>query len=234
MLRSLHDLRDAADTASVTDVVERFLVGRGFDGFLFYDAARPLGESAVIRNFDDGLVTRYDRLKLWRMDPLRTQGGKRRQPIVWDSRHLVADYRERELVWNPLIAAGFHNFIAVPIYSPVGRCDVFVGLAAEFRRPARETNRIVDEFVVIAYHLATFVDRQPAADGDARPHVTAREIECLRWTAQGKTAWEVATILGIAERTVNFHLRNAMDKLQACSKHQAALKAVQAGLLKLD
>lgn len=233
LARSLHNLRNAADAPSLADAVERSLCDRGFIGFLFYDVARPLGEGAVIRNFDDGLVARYDHLKLWKMDPLGVQGSERRQPIVWDARY-PAEYREQELLWDPLIAAGFRNFIAIPIYGPTGRRNIFVGFAEKFRRSARVTERVIDEFVVIAYHMASFVDHQAEADSDSRPRVTPREIECLQWTARGKTAWEIATILGIAERTVNFHLSNVMGKLEVPSKHQAALKALRAGLFDVD
>ncbi len=147
LARSLHDLRNAADAPSLADAVERSLCDRGFNGFLFYDVARPLGEGAVIRNFDDGLVARYDHLKLWKMDPLGVQGSERRQPIVWDARY-PAEYREQELLWDPLIAAGFRNFIAIPIYGPTGRRNIFVGFAEKFRRSARVTERVIDEFVV--------------------------------------------------------------------------------------
>jgi len=58
-----------------------------------------------------------------------------------------------------------------------------------------------------------------------------REIETLRWAARGKTAEEIATIMSIAERTVNFHLNNARDKLGVATRIQAAVKATIAGLI---
>ena len=39
--------------------------------------------------------------------------------------------------------------------------------------------------------------------------MSARELDCLKWTAAGKTAWEASVILGISERTVRFHLNTA-------------------------
>ena len=65
---------------------------------------------------------------------------------------------------------------------------------------------------------------------DELPKLTKRELDALSWTAQGKTAWEVSVILGMSEKTVNFHLGNAMRKLQVSSKHQAVLKCVAAGV----
>jgi len=53
----------------------------------------------------------------------------------------------------------------------------------------------------------------------------------LRWTAIGKTYIEISLILNIDTGTVKFHLANAMRKLQANNKTQAAVKASLLGLL---
>ena len=64
-----------------------------------------------------------------------------------------------------------------------------------------------------------------------RPALTPRELEALRWTMEGKTAWEVGAILGISERTAVLHVSNAMHKLGCVNKHQAVLKALRLGLI---
>jgi DNA-binding CsgD family transcriptional regulator len=63
------------------------------------------------------------------------------------------------------------------------------------------------------------------------PSLTPRELKTLRWTMEGKTAWEVGALLGISERTAVLHVTNAMHKLGCCSKHQAVLKALRLGLI---
>ncbi|ADX01780.1 ER transcriptional regulator [Acinetobacter baumannii 1656-2] len=49
--------------------------------------------------------------------------------------------------------------------------------------------------------------------------------------AEGKTSAEIAQILGVTERTVNFHLSNSMQKLNVNNKISAAIRAVMLGLL---
>ena len=63
------------------------------------------------------------------------------------------------------------------------------------------------------------------------PKLTVRELEVLRWTMEGKSAWAVGEILSVSENTINFHLRNVFRKLGSSSKHQAVLKAMSLGLL---
>jgi DNA-binding CsgD family transcriptional regulator len=71
----------------------------------------------------------------------------------------------------------------------------------------------------------------PAEMQPERPALTPRELECLRWTMAGKTAWEVGAVLGISERTAVLHINNAMHKLACVNKHQAVLKALRLGLI---
>lgn len=61
--------------------------------------------------------------------------------------------------------------------------------------------------------------------------LTEREKDCLLWTAEGKTAQEIATILTISEATVVFHLKNAVKKLHVTNRSQAVAKAVLLGLI---
>jgi LuxR family quorum-sensing system transcriptional regulator SolR len=61
--------------------------------------------------------------------------------------------------------------------------------------------------------------------------MTAREKEVLRWTAEGKTAYEIGQILSVSERTVNFHINNVVAKMRASNKTQAAVKAATLGML---
>jgi DNA-binding CsgD family transcriptional regulator len=63
------------------------------------------------------------------------------------------------------------------------------------------------------------------------PRLNDREIEILRWTADGKTAADIAQIIGISERTVNFHINQAVAKLGASNKVNAAVRAAMRGLL---
>jgi LuxR family transcriptional activator of rhlAB and lasB len=55
--------------------------------------------------------------------------------------------------------------------------------------------------------------------------LTSREIEILRWTADGKCANDVAMILGISRNTVNFHVKQIFKKMECNTKLQATTYA---------
>jgi LuxR family transcriptional regulator len=60
--------------------------------------------------------------------------------------------------------------------------------------------------------------------------LTVREIEILKWTAEGKTAADIAIILSMKERTVHFHVANAVQKMGACNKVAAVVQAALSGM----
>lgn len=66
---------------------------------------------------------------------------------------------------------------------------------------------------------------------EAETQLTTREVEVLRWSADGKTSGEVGNIMCISERTVNFHVNNALVKLGANNKTAGVIKAAILGFL---
>lgn len=63
--------------------------------------------------------------------------------------------------------------------------------------------------------------------------LTDREAETLTWAARGKTSSEIAKILGLCKRTVDFHIDNARLKLSATSRIHAVAKATARQLIEV-
>lgn len=61
--------------------------------------------------------------------------------------------------------------------------------------------------------------------------LTSREIEALHWASIGKTYREIATIMGITESTVKFHIGNLIVKLDVINAKHAIKKAADLHLL---
>lgn len=80
--------------------------------------------------------------------------------------------------------------------------------------------------------VATAVlSRMNKVGNDSNIALSLREKEILRWTGDGKTADQIAEILTLSHSTVNFHLRNAMKKLDAPNKTAAVVRAIFLKLL---
>jgi DNA-binding NarL/FixJ family response regulator len=61
--------------------------------------------------------------------------------------------------------------------------------------------------------------------------LTARELEVLRLIRDGHRNKQIADQLSISENTVNFHIKNLMDKLQANDRTHAVTIGLRRGLL---
>lgn len=58
------------------------------------------------------------------------------------------------------------------------------------------------------------------------------EAEALTWAARGKSSTQIAEMLDMPKRTVDFHLDNARVKLSAATRTEAAIKAAIGRLIK--
>jgi two-component system NarL family response regulator len=67
-----------------------------------------------------------------------------------------------------------------------------------------------------------------------RPEITPREIEVLQLIVKGKSNKEIGTDLGITEDTVKGHLKSVYTKLGVNDRTQAAMSALQHGIMHLE
>jgi DNA-binding NarL/FixJ family response regulator len=78
---------------------------------------------------------------------------------------------------------------------------------------------------------ASILARQRLA-GEPRPgHLTARQREVLQLVAEGRSAKQIAALLGISAKTVEFHKARVMEQLELRSTAELTRYAVQHGLV---
>lgn len=64
--------------------------------------------------------------------------------------------------------------------------------------------------------------------------LTDRELQVLELVAAGRRNREIAEILRVSVKTVEFHLSNILGKLNAQSRTEAVVRAWQTGMLRLN
>jgi LuxR family transcriptional regulator len=162
----------------------------------------------------------------YRVDPVVQHGEKSTRPLVWNSEMLAAvpEFSEQARL------AGVRYGWAQSSRGEFGRRSILA--VARAGEPLGESELIAIEprlvWLAQGAHQATLRIAEPEA---APVQLSAREVEVLRWTGIGKTASEVADIMNISDRTANFHIANAIAKLQVANKTAAVLRAAVLGLL---
>ena len=77
--------------------------------------------------------------------------------------------------------------------------------------------------------MAVAVSPSDVANSGVR--LSPRELEVLSLIAQGHSSKEVADVLFVSKRTVDFHLARIYDKLQVSNRVQAFRVATRLGLM---
>ena len=88
------------------------------------------------------------------------------------------------------------------------------------------------QLAYIASHVFNRLAEIREMDSRNSDMLTERELDCLNWTAAGKTSVEIAEILTLSEHTINHYLNRATKKLDAVNRTQAVAKALRLGLIK--
>ncbi len=126
----------------------------------------------------------------------------------------------------PLWGASF------PLPSSHGETALF-GIAFEGKPQEWEALKAaaLRDIAILARYFHSHMLRLSGNDYAAEMLMSARELDCLKLTAAGKTAGEASEILGISERTVRFHLNSAREKMRCATTTQAVAKAVAQQLI---
>ena len=167
-----------------------------------------------------------------RRDPVMQHCKRSSVPILWDRDTYAREGQADK--WEEQARFGYRYGVALALHLPEGR-HFLMGVDRD--RPleggADARTRVVADLQLFAVHAQDAANRilAPSLALPGAPALTPRELETLRWTMEGKTAWEVGALLGITERTAALHLNNATHKLECVNKHQAVLKALKLRLI---
>jgi len=182
-------------------------------------------------------VQRYDQRAYFEVDPRVSEAIASAAPMLWD-RFSFPDSRRRREFFDDAARYGVCSGVAVGLRDSKRAQSGFYLSSSQsrlddaFRAHCAERQ---GEILLLAHYVhamltASIVDRElqpPTAGAPLSP----RELECLQLAAKGLSSSQIATTLGIGERTVHFHFGNLLSKLDAANRHQAIAKAVGAGLV---
>jgi DNA-binding CsgD family transcriptional regulator len=214
----------------------RFTRWLGFDlvsAFVVVD--RPVGEPEflAVGNAPEAYLETNKDGEAGRRDPVMQHCKRYSTPIVWNQETYVNNGLAE--MWEEQAAYGYRTGICLALHLPKGlHFAVGVDRDQELPRTPAEQFRMAADLCLFAAYAQQAALRLLVPQGGAEQQqirLSHRELEVLRWTMAGKTAWEVGVILGINEQTVVRHLGHAAQKLGCVNKVQAVARALQLGLI---
>jgi len=189
----------------------------------------------VLSNVSTGWMDHYLEEDFQEDDPIIKECFANRLPICWNEKFRANARSPRETrVLSDALDFGVRRGVTIPLHGPGGELGI-MSLYSDLADGAfsKAVNELQYDVHLISLHFHDAVQRALAnVESVPKPiPLTERELEILQWTTIGKTAWEIGSILKISERTVNFHLQNAMSKFGVHNKTHAAAKAMSIGLI---
>jgi len=124
--------------------------------------------------------------------------------------------------------------VTFPIYGPNGEFGTMNFVTKTYSGPLfqQQLDHSVSDLALIRDYVfqssLKFVRKHGKS---STTNLTKREIECLQWVMEGKSTWEISSILSCSESTVNFHITNVREKFKVRTRQQAVIKAINQGLL---
>jgi len=201
----------------------------GFEKFLLCNMPKldeTISEKVVLTNWDQEMVQSFDEAEV------SSSGGYWVQlrstilpvPIVANiAQSLQPKFSEAEI----LLSFGYRRTVYYPMVQPDGARWIFAFCdSSEVRDTDAEAN-----LHLVLMHLSEKMASFETTKTEAKATLSDREKDCLKWTANGKTSGEIASILSLSEHTVNHYLMNATRKLQAVTRTQAVVNAMRIGMI---
>lgn len=165
-------------------------------------------------------------------DPVFQQHLKSSLPFTYDMSTYVNGGAGD--LWEDMAPFGYRTGISVTLHLPQNAHFLF-SIDRDDDLPVDDARltEMMANCQLLAVHAQVAVSRIVAARTNPLPlpHLTAREKEVLQWAMGNKSAWSTGQILGLSENTVKFHMKNAMRKLDAGSRHEALMRATSLGIL---
>jgi LuxR family quorum sensing-dependent transcriptional regulator len=220
---------DRVDTSdAVVDTMQGAISRFGFEWVAFAGILPKPGETmddlVLAHRAPDGLHDVYTSRDYIRVDPNVRRALHSSRPFEWTwedygDQHGSRSNEVMRVLADFTMLRGF--FVQV---HGVGDYEAAVALAGGAVELAPEAQPGLHLMSLYAFER---VRQLLAVKPESKPPLTPREREVLAWSAQGKSAWEIGTILSVGKRTVDEYAETAMRKLGAVNRTQAVAIALR-------
>lgn len=230
----------APDNQGLFKAMEFFSASVGYDRIAYgvlngyeNEKRKNLPGPAVLLNYSPEWVGHYVDQDYDKIDPVIQLTPEMSAPFKWND--LTDQYKitdAQELLLAEAQDGGMHNGISVPIHGPFGKVAV-VSFAASSSMDEGNPSKDVLPVIAVQFHTAFEAMRNQSLKRTEIPQFSPRQVDCISWVGRGKSSWDISMILGISHNTVNYHIKDAMRKLETSSRTVCVVKAIRLGIIKL-
>lgn len=227
-IESIHDeCHDINDAQLLFQRIDAFAKRIGFEYCCYGFRSPRSATQSEVRVFDtypSGWMSHYADRGFLSVDPTVVMGTHSDQLLIWRDASLPS----ADQFWREAADFGLNHGAGRSSWGPHGEFGILsFGRSLDALSPA-EANALRGGMGILSNYTHELMSRllRPSRPIFDVGSLSNREQEVLLWTAEGKTADEIGDILGISTRTVNFHIRNCLEKTGCRNKVQSAIRLV--------
>lgn len=227
-------LTDVASVAATDEMLRGALPALvqdlGFDGYA-YLYVEPVRMHAV-SNYAQEWQDRYFAVGYREVDPVVRTASTTMRAFSWSAPALrECETKELKRFYSEASDFGIRSGISIPVQTS-GRHMSMLTLASS--KPTLSLDKDIDQVAAVtavAYLHTALQAKNARPTAQHHPQLTARQALCLKWSAEGKSMKDIAVLENLSFATVNFHLNNARETLEAASLAQATAVATKLKLI---
>ena len=231
LARALAEISAATDHQALDRAISSLLPAYAIKSAAYMGTGITRNESEpfLAVTYSSDWVEHYKSRRYVEIDPVVHQGFRRLLPIDWNE--FDASQSDLKAFFGEAAEFGLgRHGLTIPVHGRGGDRSLFTVTSDFSDRDWRDAKfEYLRDFQLLAVHLHEKVLQLAGQKLSGQP-LSPRELECLQWISEGKTAWECATILGISINTVRCYLETARNKLNAVSNTHAVSIAHETGL----
>jgi LuxR family transcriptional activator of conjugal transfer of Ti plasmids len=227
-------LQTAGDQIAFERIARRIAERLGFRWFAYLRLSDDM--PTLMSSYPKSWTDRYFNLGYQQIDPVVRRARDELTLFSWaGDAPKATGTREQLRFFDEAMTFGIKSGVTVPIRGGFGRIAAFTMSTDESNVPvARLVDDCRDVLQLVGLYFHTLVEariRVERKPQEVEGTLSQRERQCLAWVARGKTVVDIAVLIGIAPRTVVYHLENARQKLNASTIAQCVAEALRRRLL---
>jgi len=232
--RFVEDAARTADCSTLGESFEEAILAYGFDRYVYFQLPVPgrMDEAIHLSNYPASWVSHYTDARYDAIDPVLKNILASPVPFDWQTPSFMEERESHAAFFDEAAQVGIRSGLTIPFHfgdSQIGALCLAGELETGEADRNLDSNR--DILNLLGFYFYVHIERVLRLGRRSEFSLTPREIECLKWQANGKTMWEVSRILSISEQTVQFHVENAKTKLSATTVPHAVAIAVKNELI---
>lgn len=225
------DISNSLSDNALMSTIKKHSTRYGAENFLFgsalYHDLKPYPDIYILTGYSNKWQKRYHDKNYFDQDLTVAHCKEKTTPIIWPTQNKEIRQIDKQ-IFSEAADFGLRSGISFPFHTTTGEYGALaVSSSEDYQKSELSNPENLFSLQILGSTLFDLVRLKGKKENTIT--LTEREKECLKWVATGKTSWEISKILGLSERTVVFHIKNAASKMDTTSRTNASIIAILNG-----